>query len=444
MPITLPSSASERLKLLLALFALSRIIYLVVEIGREAKTNNFRGSGSEKITNSIPPIQGLFPVGQRRRLDTHLSQFVDPKSILNKQQMQISTDISIAKSADTDGNEVPVSVEDVPLVYDYKCPDLNWVESQEGMFGKGIDPSGANILSHLSGTLAAVSETLPLLKDRKTIIIGDSLMHQIYISLSCLSHRAGAWESVDSFVADRRVWLKNGSELIYSPWASRILHFNWKNPTHDKPSSDDPFYDNMDWVEACQKREPFLLHSYKKAANSVLKPEDVSTRIPTLSIDPKDHSLQEKVVLTREDTVFVSGSLHSRRAENMRKLNHLFDCMEEARLSNEDHPGWPTIKYIASPPQHFPGSVDGHYARPVDLSKTCLQTVDLTNNRFYKEESRLEGKVSIIGREIEASKMGQFHMGLRPTLDGKVVDCTHWTMPGVTDIYAKEIVNSIF
>eukprot|EP00984_Skeletonema_dohrnii_P026035 scaffold15292_cov111-Skeletonema_dohrnii-CCMP3373.AAC.4 len=87
MPITLPSS--ERLKLLLALFALSGIIYLVVEIGREAKTNNFRGSGSEKITNSIPPIQGLFPVGQRRRLDTHLSQFVDPKSILNKQQMQI-------------------------------------------------------------------------------------------------------------------------------------------------------------------------------------------------------------------------------------------------------------------------------------------------------------------------------------------------------------------
>lgn len=83
------------------------------------------------------------------------------------------------------------------------------------------------------------------------------------------------WESDYSFVADRRVWLRNGSDLIYSPWGSRTLQFQWKHPTHDKPLSNDPCYEKTDWIEACQKREPFLLHSYNKIANHMLKPEDV-------------------------------------------------------------------------------------------------------------------------------------------------------------------------
>lgn len=251
------------------------------------------------------------------------------------------------------------------------------------------------------------------------------------------------WESDYSFVADRRVWLRNGSDLIYSPWGSRTLQFQWKHPTHDKPLSNDPFYEKTDWIEACQKREPFLLHSYNKIANHMLKPEDVSTRFPGLSVDPMDHSFQEKIVLNRDDTVFISGTLHiDERSENIRKLNHLFHCIDMAKLSNED-PGWPTIKYVASPPQHFPGNEDGHWARPTDLSSTCVGKVELKNNQFYNEETHLESKVSLIGREIGSSTMGKFHMGLRPAGDGKVVDCTHWTMPGVTDLYAKEILKSI-
>jgi len=233
---------------------------------------------------------------------------------------------------------------------------------------------------------------------------------------------------------------------MYSPWGGNLLQFDWKQRTHDQPSSGDPFYDNTDWIDACEKREPFHLVSYNKVANSMLKPEDVSVSIQKLSNDPMDHSFQEKIVLTRDDNVFISGTLHNHgvhRIENMQKLHRLFQCMEEAKSSNED-PGWPIITYIASPPQHFPQHADGRWAGPTDQSLTCRHRANLSNNQFYKEDSQFEGKVPMIGRDIRVSQMGQFHMGLRPISNRYMaVDCTHWSMPGVTDIYAKVIMKSI-
>ena len=76
--------------------------------------------------------------GRRRRLDVLLSRYIDPRSTVIKPI--------------TDANEHGISSqEEVPLVYSYECPDKNWVEVQEGFIGKGIDPRGANMLSHRSG-----------------------------------------------------------------------------------------------------------------------------------------------------------------------------------------------------------------------------------------------------------------------------------------------------
>ena len=117
--------------------------------------------------------------------------------------------------------------------------------------------------------------------------------------------------------------------------------------------------------------------------------------------------------------------------------------MDEAKSSNED-PGWPEITYIATPAQHFPGHADGHWSGYTDLSLSCHKTVNLSHNQFYKEENQLEGKISIIGRDIDTASMGEFHLGLRRISNRQeAVDCTHWSMPGVTDLYAKEIMKSI-
>ena len=325
-----------------------------------------------------------------------------------------------------------------PHVYTHdECPDNNH-PNFDSFLHKGINPDGANMLSFLSGALTTVSETLADLRDTKIVLIGDSVMHQIYLSLSCMSHKSGAWEADTSFVGDRRVWLKNNNQIIFSNWAGNLLQFDWNKRMLDQPPADniDPFYDNTDWIEACEKREPFQQVTYSKVANpNILNSETEN-----------DHSFEEKIMLTSHDKVFVYGTLHNRgvhsRIENMQRLHRLFQCMEEAKSSNED-PGWPEITYIATPAQHFPGHADGHWSGYTETSLSCRKTVNLSHNQFYKEENQLEleGKISIIGREIDTSTMGEFHLGLSNRQ--QVVDCTHWSMPGVTDLYAKEIMKSI-
>ena len=122
-------------------------------------------------------------------------------------------------------------------------------------------------------------------------------------------------------------------------------------------------------------------------------------------------------MLNRDDNVFIYGTLHNHgvnRIENMQKLHRLFQCMEEAKSSNED-PGWPTITYIATPAQHFPKYADGRWSGPTDLSLTCRHKVNLSQNQFYKEENQLEGKVPMIGREISTASMGE-NNAAAPTL----------------------------
>ena len=440
MPNLPPRSGSRNVKMLfLASLALSGVIYGVIQ--------DLDLSGAKESSTSISMLRQRYLGGRRLDVDVQLVQYSDPGTTVEKQMavaVSNSNSVSPASVAD-EGGKVLHPVEKVPLVYSYECPDHISIDR---FLHKGIDPDGANMLSHLSGALHTVSETLAGLKDTKIVIIGDSVMHQMYSSLSCLSHALEAWESNTSFVGDRRVWLKNGSEIMYSPWGGNLLQFDWKNREHDQPTPDDPYYDNTDWMESCQKREPFLMIAYNNDANSMLKPgQRVSARVFEYFLNnPMDHSFQEKIELTRDDNVFISGTLHDHgvhRIQNMQKLNHLFDCMEEAKSSNED-PGWPTITYIASPPQHFPGHADGRWAGPTNLSQACRHSVNLRNNQFYKEENQLEGKVPMIGREIMASAMGQYHMGLRKVSNTQMtVDCTHWSMPGVPDIYAKKIMKSI-
>ena len=151
------------------------------------------------------------------------------RGVIQDLTLKTSTSISmprqLSQTAAVNDSVSPALVADeVPLVYTYECPDHNGIDT---FLHKGIDPDGANLLSHLSGALTTVSKTLAGLRDTKIVLIGDSVMHQIYSSLSCMSHRAGAWESNTSFVGDRRVWLKNGSEIIFSPWAGNLLQFDW-------------------------------------------------------------------------------------------------------------------------------------------------------------------------------------------------------------------------
>lgn len=135
----------------------------------------------------------------------------NPQSVMFKSESSVSVSSALADEHDSDRFYDEKSVP-LPPVYTYDCPDNKDLSLY---LRKGINPDGANRLSFLSGALATVSEALASHRGKKIVLIGDSVMHQIYLSLSCMSHSAGAWESDNSFVGDRRVWLKNDSQIIF-------------------------------------------------------------------------------------------------------------------------------------------------------------------------------------------------------------------------------------
>ena len=55
---------------------------------------------------------------------------------------------------------------------------------------------------------------------------------------------------------------------------------------------------------------------------------------------------------------------------------------------------------------------------------------------------RLEGKLAILGKDMNLLPLGHLHrgnlVGPRP-----VVDCSHWAMPGVPDLFAKEVATAL-
>lgn len=149
-------------------------------------------------------------------------------------------------------------------VYDATCPTHN-----PEYTNKGLDPVQSNLVSHQSGALEAIASTLQSgqLRDRRIVTIGDSVIHQIYISLTCLTHKADEWKDTDEFVPDRRVWLKDGAELLHAPWGGNILTYGWEQQRIDQPVATEPYYDDSKWLDSCKKREPFTLITYRKASN---------------------------------------------------------------------------------------------------------------------------------------------------------------------------------
>ena len=56
-----------------------------------------------------------------------------------------------------------------------------------------------------------------------------------------------------------------------------------------------------------------------------------------------------------------------------------------------------------------------------------------------KDLEMLEGKLPILGKDMNLLELGHLHRGY---LQGKV-DCIHWAMPGVPDLFAKEVATTL-
>lgn len=326
----------------------------------------------------------------------------------------------------------------LPPVYDHSCP---FALTKDTMY-TGRDPEGANELSRLSGALEATDRALNRIINTKTKIVlaGDSIMRQTFSSLSCLSVEAGSMDKVDQFVrpcygpecsySDGRMSFRGGGELIYAPEAGAINTYQWGDYT----AAINP---TQDWIASCKERKPFQVDTYLLDA-------------PMARVQPgkeANNAALEKVVLTSTDVVVFSAGLHNTRDSNVARLIELLDCIDDAKAQNKTlH--WPRIVYLRSSPQHF-WSPNGAYLPKGGIineasqnGEKCRDSIDKNAHARLQEDIEKFGhRIPILGAHLDVESMGSYHIASIKYLERN--DCTHWTMPGVPDLYSGEIARWI-
>lgn len=327
--------------------------------------------------------------------------------------------------------EDPKEEEPMELPYDSTCPLL-----VTRYINNGAHPKEAHQFYDNSGAQESIEKGLEKLstETQNIVFAGDSNMRQIFMSIACHAHSLNLWDSTDSFHAaftktpynDARLFLNNSSQLFFAPKAGKINIYQW-NWKWDPIETDD---DGQDWLRSCKNRELFGIDTYSLSA-------------PNEKINDwqKSNPLFETVPLSANDKVIINASMHSVnpttklscREHNLDKLTQLLDCMADAREKGED-PGWPQLYYFRTNELHFK-TEDGDFT--YEKEDGCADYVDGTLNKYVKTEvEMLEGKIPMVGYDLDLDNVGRLHMGGR--------DCAHWSMPGVADVYAREVMREVF
>lgn len=178
----------------------------------------------------------------------------------------------------------------------------------------------------------------------------------------------------------------------------------------------------QNWVVACSKGEPFYFYHSS----------------------PQDSNIT-KVVLDSTDYVFVYQTLHPViQKVNFDNIAKLASCMRKKRSTKSDHPSWPRIVYTTTHATHFStknGEYDGDWAK--DHRCSC-NSGPVVSERVVSELRALNGLLPVVGTKnfpLELT-LGLLH-GDKKNMKRKSFDCLHWMMPGMPDLFIKELIEWI-
>lgn len=292
-----------------------------------------------------------------------------------------------------------------PKLYDEACSHLHPPYNVSSI-------TGSAQMSYQSGTLSAVRQALTsgALDNRRVVLVGDSVMYQIFASLVCLARSAGGLVDEESLSAK----VIGGSQIMFDEWGGDLLTYNSrKQETMERDRDlflgrlDEGARHGHDWLTSCEDRETMRF---------------------------------EGISLTGNDIVFTHATVHAAgRQTNIDKIVRLLTCMEHARSNGED-PGWPAIWIVASLPQHSP-EPGGEYSDAARVnSDGCLMSIRPEESDFYQQETLhfVQKGITLVGRDLGLEALGMYHIGgANPEVK---LDCTHWSMPGVPDLIAKEMM----
>lgn len=256
-----------------------------------------------------------------------------------------------------------------------------------------------------------------LLSGRKILFIGDSLYRQMFQSLTCL---AGS----------------NRLQFFSSTHGSHLATSLLRSAEHSGHASNVSIFTNVDagkivrikgspvmgeavcqqsWLDACNRGEPFFFqHS------------------------PPD----SKITLNRADFVFVYRTIHKEKEENMDNIVDLVNCMQRKKEAQTDHWDWPQFIYTPTHATHFSsatGKFDWDWAKNHMCSCTSGPSV---TQIFEMELARMEHILPVVGTKTFARELT---LGLLHGTERRrgLFDCVHWMMPGIPDLFVKEMIEWI-
>jgi len=319
--------------------------------------------------------------------------------------------------------------------YDLSCPFAMGI-----YMGVGPDKEASLKFSQESGAQSVIVEALEsnAATDRKVVIVGDSHMRQIFSSLACIARTTGFWKDDDSYTKavypprdeynDARLKLKEGyGEIFYAPTAGKTQQLRMAE-------SRDPIHGNEDWLECCRERKPFYLDSYTYDAANV---RDYFS---------ENDDRFEKVLLGKKDVVFFNaGTRGHLRTLNTENLVALLECVATAKGEGED-PGWPQLSIFTSNHHHYQNvKTPAHFHTNAGSTQSCLEEVNTEMNPFLQGDKTFFGDhPHNAGFDLDLGRTGNMHLGKgNHNTDAYPSDCATWTMPGVPDVYAKELAVSI-
>jgi hypothetical protein len=268
-----------------------------------------------------------------------------------------------------------------------------------------------------------------LLHRRRIFFVGDSLLRQVFISLSCLywnrvekygvpwferrhgrmNHANTISHGPHSKFEEARVVLKGGTEFIFHHGIGGLLTLGQDYRSHDTHI----------WLEACMRGKPFMATVIDTEYSPIISELNVPRRT---------------VELTTDDIVVVNGSVHGDRQLNLYNVEDLIKCMD--RDPHKKEKMWPHLVYLTTGAEHFPTESGKFEEELIEKNFTCRQKTSVDNRQ--KEESKLVGGLlPILGKEVFDLELerGDLHVGGN--------DCLHWIMPGIPDLLAASLITSL-
>ena len=270
------------------------------------------------------------------------------------------------------------------------------------------------------------------LEGQRIFFVGDSLLRQVFISMACLN-----WNRVTKYAIpwfenrgvrsaqpntlgrgphskfeEGRVQMEGNVELIYHHGIGDIIELGSEYESHNQGS----------WTKACYLKKPFT-------AVTPVFPQMHEEEMSTLTVR------REQVIVKPTDIVLINASVHAARGMNLQTIADLLLCKKQMKYPDRS---WPSILYVVTGLSHFPTEKGTFEQELLDSNEDFKCRLDTSFHGHQDEEAKkLKAVLPFLGEEIIdiENHSGDLHVG------GK--DCLHWLQPGIPDLVAVNISQTI-